>query len=143
MTADFLDAHDRHWQDAELLFASSRFANADHLYGVSAECGLKRLMIAFNMQLDSLSGSPADFQDKVHIMEAKKTNLWDRYETYRSGHKAGTDYGLSSKNPFNDWDVSQRYAHRSVFSEARVQHHREGADLVKTLVQKAVLEGLV
>ncbi len=43
MQADFLDAHERHWQDAELLLTNQRLANADHLYGMSAECGLKRL----------------------------------------------------------------------------------------------------
>jgi hypothetical protein len=40
MNADFLDAHYRHWQDAELLFGRGRLANADHLYGLAAECGL-------------------------------------------------------------------------------------------------------
>ena len=40
-SADFSNAHNRHWQDAELLFCDRRWANADHLYGFSAECGLK------------------------------------------------------------------------------------------------------
>ena len=31
MKADFLDAHNRHWKDAELLFNAKRWANADHL----------------------------------------------------------------------------------------------------------------
>ena len=35
----FLDAHNRHWKDAELLFCRARLANADQLYGFSAECG--------------------------------------------------------------------------------------------------------
>nr|VFK54807.1 MAG: hypothetical protein BECKTUN1418F_GA0071002_105616 [Candidatus Kentron sp. TUN]VFK55380.1 MAG: hypothetical protein BECKTUN1418D_GA0071000_103118 [Candidatus Kentron sp. TUN]VFK60455.1 MAG: hypothetical protein BECKTUN1418E_GA0071001_105815 [Candidatus Kentron sp. TUN] len=47
MNADFFDAHNRHWQDWEQLFASERWANADHLYGMAAECGLKCLMQAF------------------------------------------------------------------------------------------------
>jgi len=51
MTADFLDAHERHWTDAEILFAQGRFANADHLYGLSAECGLKWLMRCSACQL--------------------------------------------------------------------------------------------
>ena len=44
LTEDFLDAMDRHWRDAELLRSSERLANADHLYGLSAECGLKALL---------------------------------------------------------------------------------------------------
>lgn len=39
--ADFPDAHARHWQDAERLAQAGRWANADQLYGYSAECGLK------------------------------------------------------------------------------------------------------
>ncbi len=53
MPADFLDVHHRHWDDAERLFAAQRWANADHLYGMAAECGLKRLMRAFGMPFDS------------------------------------------------------------------------------------------
>lgn len=49
MVTDFMDAHHRHWEDAELLFNASRWANADHHYGMVAECGLKRLMIVFGM----------------------------------------------------------------------------------------------
>ena len=41
---DFADAHRRHWEDAELLHDHGRWANADQLYGFSAECGLKAVM---------------------------------------------------------------------------------------------------
>jgi len=47
---DFLDAHERHWEDAELLFGNRRWANADHLYGLAAECGLKALWAFDNRQ---------------------------------------------------------------------------------------------
>ena len=47
MNTDFLDAHKRHWADAELLYNEDRWANADHLYGMAAECGLKRLILLF------------------------------------------------------------------------------------------------
>lgn len=43
MQSDFLDAHNRHWQDAEQLFEAQRWANADQLFGMAAECGLKSL----------------------------------------------------------------------------------------------------
>ena len=54
---DFYDAHHRHWEDAERLYHNERWANADHLYGIAAECGLKRLMIAFGMRCDA-NGDP-------------------------------------------------------------------------------------
>lgn len=49
MEPDFLDAHERHWNDAELLFGAKRPANADRSYRVAAESGLKGLMQAFGM----------------------------------------------------------------------------------------------
>jgi mRNA interferase MazF len=35
MQADFLDAHERHISDADLLSLAQRWANADHLYGIA------------------------------------------------------------------------------------------------------------
>ncbi len=43
LPVDFADAHRRHG-GAELLFMSERLGNADHLYGLNAECGLKAVM---------------------------------------------------------------------------------------------------
>ena len=138
MQSDFLDAHERHWEDAEMLHGNARLANADHLYGMSAECGLKRLMLAFDMPFDNGQDMPRNSQDKVHI-----NKVWQRYDVYRSGHHRGAQYSLSSSNPFNDWDVNQRYTHRSNFDAARVQKHRRGAEEVHKMVKKARLEGLI
>jgi len=65
---DFYDAHERHWVDAELLRDKERWANADHLYGFAAECGLKRLMLAFGMTLDA-SGKPSEREDRTHAKQ--------------------------------------------------------------------------
>lgn len=138
MTTDFHDAHNRHWDDAELLYESERWANADQLYGLSAECGLKKLMVTFDMPFDAARGMPSLVVDKVHA-----NRVWDRYEAYRSGHHAGTDYGLVTNNPFTDWDISNRYSHRNDFSKLYVDPHKSGADEVRRLIRKAVLEGII
>lgn len=44
MPVDFRDAADRHFTDAGLLSQARRLANADHLYGVAAECGYLNLV---------------------------------------------------------------------------------------------------
>lgn len=54
MSCDFADSCQRHWDDAERLFSSGRWANADHLYGFSAESALKRLMLAFGMPFNAV-----------------------------------------------------------------------------------------
>lgn len=57
MPVDFRDAAERHWEDAEHLMNNDRLANADHLYGLSAECSLKAVMCALGMPIFS-DGSP-------------------------------------------------------------------------------------
>ena len=137
MIADFLDAHMRHWDDAELLFNATRWANADHLYGLAAECGLKRLMIAFDMDIDA-TGSPSSKSDRFHADRA-----WLRYESYRSGHHDGVNYPLPTIDPFMDWHVNQRYEHQANFTQEIAEAHRIGARIVHDLVTKAILEGIV
>ena len=137
MNADFLDAHRRHLRDADYLFSASYLANADHLYGMAAECGLKRLMMAFGMQTDN-TGAPNQKNDWIH---AEK--VWARYETYRSGHVQGVQYGLPPLNPFGDWKAEQRYAPEQCFDDARVKPHQTAAHTVRALVKDAETAGLV
>ena len=132
MQADFYNAFQRHWKDAEYLYADSRWLNADQLYALSAECGLKCLMLQFRMPVDS-SGSP--IQDKFHI-----NKIWNRYEAYRAGIGA-TGYELPQINPFHNWDINQRYANDSNFNQARVDVHKQGTEFVRKLIYKALLEG--
>lgn len=138
MNSDFLDAHHRHWQDAEQLFSAQRWANADHLYGLAAECGLKRLMLAFGMPFGVNQDRPGDSADRKHA-----NGVWARYETYRSAHPRGANYGLPSSKPFHNWHVSQRYAHRRHFTQVRMDGHREGARRVGELINRASVEGLL
>lgn len=138
MQADFLNAHERHRDDAERLFSAGRYANADHLYGMAAECGLKRLMVRFGMEVKPATGSPTAREDREHAK-----HIWARFEGYRSGKVEGIDYGLPTPNPFDNWDVSDRYAHQSNFTQAVVQLHRAGAAAVCELIKKAQREGLL
>ncbi|SER63806.1 SAM-dependent methyltransferase [Giesbergeria anulus] len=136
--ADFLDAHQRHWDDAEHLFQNERWANADHLYGMAAECGLKRLMMRFGMDIHPTTGSPVVREDRNHA-----NIIWARFESYRSGRMEGVGYELPTNNPFSDWDVSDRYAPRSNFNQAEVQAHQAGAMVVCGLIKRAQRDGLL
>lgn len=138
MSADFLDAFERHWHDAELLLTSARWANADHLYGIAAECGLKQLMLKFGMGYDMVGDKPDNRDDRVHA-----DGIWSRFEHYRSGHVGGASYVLPSANPFHNWKISDRYAHQDNFDEQRARNHRLGAVCVQQLLQQARRDGLL
>jgi len=139
MRADFHDAHGRHLNDADRLMSAGRWANADHLYGLAAECGLKRLMAAFGMQTDS-TGSPTGQDDRQHA-----DRIWPRYESYRSGRHLGAAYSTSAASmaAFADWNASQRYAHQQNFDEPRVTPHQSAAQEVSRLLLRARSDGLV
>ena len=138
MQTDFLDAHHRHWDDAERLRLAQRWANADHLYGMATECGLKQLMIKFGMLYDTAKDRPDRRQDREHA-----NGIWARFESYRQGHQLGVGFALPAQNPFDDWDASQRYAHQSHFDQTRAQLHQAGAQIICELIKKAQREGLL
>jgi hypothetical protein len=128
---DYLDAMERHWLDAEQLFnlTPPSLANADQLYGLSAECGLKALMRKWGMQL-SHNNVPVDSLDRKHA-----DHIWVRYETYRQG--LFSTLALPTNNPFVDWSIHHRYASRSYFQQTVVEGHMRGAAEVKRLVMEA------
>jgi len=136
VTDDFTDAHDRHWRDAEYLsgfvsrllgFAS--LANADHLYGLSAECGLKAVLVA--------AGQPIEKPYKDHV-----DKVWPLFVSFAHG-RLGARYlaMLPAGEPFRDWEVSQRYWHRRYFRRARLTPHRDAAMAVRAMLQFAVQGG--
>lgn len=133
---DFLDAHERHLDDADFLFDARRWANADHLYGLSAECGLKRLMEAFGMPLDT-TGSPQK-KDREHI-----DALEPRYRSYQAAAQHGAKYVYGGGAAFSGWSISQRYAPQSGFNQATVAPRAKAARDIGSMLKQARVEGLL
>jgi len=137
MPVDYRDAAERHWADAEYLLADSRMANADHLFGLSAECALKAVMLALGMTLRP-DGRPTNPQHSLHI-----NNLWNEFISFANARN-GAHYALplsSIANPFTNWDVSQRYDHRTGVTPAVAATHQQGAQIAKRILDNAVLNG--
>lgn len=133
--ADFYDAHQRHHEDAENLYKQGRLANADHLFGLAAECGLKCLMTVLGMQ--STNGLPPK-ADRKHIDQLRA-----RYDTYCNGTPLGAQFLLPPSDPFLNWSVEQRYEHQQMFTRAIVTPHSLGTQEVALLVGKAKRGGLL
>lgn len=106
MRIDFRDAAKRHWEDAELLKEQKRIHNADHHYGVAAECALKEVMV--------ILGTPTDVRGDIDKRFWKHMpDLWSEYQTFAQGRRGAryvSPLGRFSGNPFSDWHMDQRYA---------------------------------
>ena len=126
--ANYPDAHLRHWEDAERLFEAKRFANADQLYGLSAECGLKAIMVENGMPIDDF-GVPTNRRHLKHIHE-----LWETFWAFVEGRPIGDFlHHLPQRNPFRAWSHHHRYAHSSHFDDQAVAPHRKAARQVHQL----------
>ena len=125
--ANFRDAHVRHWQDAELLARADCWANADQLYGYSAECGLKAVMVANGMPVAPKTGSPTKRRHRQHVQ-----NLWGTFRSFVCGRPtASLLHHLPEQNPFAGWSQDNRYAASHHFKAATVTPHREAARKVR------------
>ena len=132
--ADFRAAHRRHWQDAELLFEHQRWANADQLYGLSAECGLKAVMRTFGMPVGR-HGVPTQREHRQHVRA-----LWPEFVALANGRGVGKYLQMLPKGePFAGWSTGDRYAHGRHFSRTCVGQHRSAARAVRVMVQQVMV----
>ena len=112
---DFLLAAKRHWQDAGLLESNTRMKNAGQLYGFSAECGIKALMVALGYPTDA-EGSPQKRkllpsgvpEIRRHIHEF--VGVIGDIQNYAHGRNGAKYTALfPSVTNFSDWTTDHRY----------------------------------
>ena len=126
--ADYLDAQDRHWDDAESLRMSGRWSNADQLYGFSAECGLKAAMKCLGMAVDPMTGAPTAKKYWKHVQK-----LWPEFTSFVA-NRGGARYLtlLPTGTPF---------ANSRHFEQANVNPHRQAALAIRDMVQTLRRDG--
>lgn len=99
MNINFYEAFSRHDADAALLLKKRRWANADHLLGLAAECALKAILLQQGIQ--SKNGDmDRPYRDHINL-------LWDRYQNFMQTRNV---FVIPDENPFRDWNIAQRYA---------------------------------
>lgn len=139
MSTDFRDASARHFEDAELLLTQPepRAASADHLFGLSAECSLKAVMLALGMAAHN-DGAPADRGHKVHMPE-----LWAAFQSFAAGRLASRYLEpLDKVNPFSDWAVDQRYWVRAAITAPATERHMAAAAQCRLSLEKLLVDGV-
>lgn len=137
MPTDFSDAANRHWKDGCYLYADSRLANADQMFGFSAECALKAVMIGL--------GSGVDTKDAPSGYDKHINKLWVEFATFAQS-RGGARYSATIsgiQNPFATWLASQRYFHHGDITQPSVDSHRNGAKIAMNVLSSAVLDGVV
>ena len=137
MGTDFYDSFSRHDADANLLRINERWANADHHYGLAAECALKSLLL--QQGIPSNNGDiPSGRQYKSYRTHINL--LWDSYQSFMQTRNA---YTIPANNPFQDWDISQRYASRADITEQVVRNHAEAVGALKKVIRQAIFDGVL
>ena len=135
MGDDYLDAAERHYQDAQLLFTQStpRWANASHLFGISAECALKAIASQSNPEVKF-------FGQKGHL-PALFTELLN-VAPYIAGNAELAAHIEGLVPSFAHWKVEQRYAAQATFDAAVVGEQQRGAHHAQKLMTN-FLAGLI
>lgn len=115
---NYTDAALRHWQDANILEEKRSLENADHLFGLAAECAIKSVLIKF----------PSFINDgKLNVYYKQHINiLWGRVN-HQSYHRAYPKLAafLKGSHDFDDWDVEQRYFSNGHLTAERLAIHKE------------------
>jgi len=126
---DFKNAAKKHFKDAELLFGKERFDNADHLFGVSAECAIKALLIHFGVGTDRHTGD-------IHGYRQHVNELWPRASLYFSGRTGArfASYFSQPSRPFDNWRVKDRYEAEGAIRRETVDNHRKEAKRINSMM---------
>lgn len=142
MRVDFKNAAKRHFDDARWLEQYNRLANADHLYGLAAECMLKA-MIA-RLDPGAIDSNTGDFKGrsphKKHLNHSTQNNdLWAYFINHFS---ARIQVHLPPVSPFPTWKIEQRYLAEGCFSSERVSQHYQAATDLKHALDGLFMSGV-
>ncbi|MFZ1828407.1 MAG: hypothetical protein WAW42_06500 [Candidatus Competibacteraceae bacterium] len=110
----------RHWRDAQLLERENCVENADQLYGLTAECAIKKALV----ELPAFArAGMLDESYRKHINE-----LWGKvnHQSLQKRYSCLCAI-LKAPNPFLNWHIDQRYAADGVISIEEMHEHRDVA----------------
>ncbi|MCX2733540.1 hypothetical protein OOZ19_25135 [Saccharopolyspora sp. NFXS83] len=139
-TTRFADAADRHYRDAQLLREEQRFANADHLAGVAAECALKAILVG-HLGGVVRRGRPTHPQHS-DSRYGHLPGLWRELGLISSGRTGSTFHQvITGTNPFLRWDVAERYSDGSHIDARRADTHLDEARKILSFHQQAQIYG--
>ena len=141
----FESAH-RHFHDASVLLGGNRSANAGQLFGIAAECGIKAILVASNVPIDtegSIDRMPGvrgkGFRDHwPHLGQA----LTDLAGAIPDGRTATTYLSLiPNLAHFSNWLIEHRYWRDAALPLAAVGRWQAAAAEVMAALDQAKEDG--
>ena len=148
MPTSYPESAKRHLRDAEYLWDAhepTRLPNASQLFGFSAECALKAVLIGLGVRTNPAHGGVADRRQYNHL-----PGLWQQFAAYAAGPLGGKYLAVLSPpaggvEPFVDWSVDDRYAPDAWLAAQNpsVTNHRTGARDCVALLELAQEDGVV
>ena len=148
MPTSYPESAKRHLRDAEHLWDSldaARLPNASQLFGLSAECALKAVLVGLGVSTHPGHGGVADTQQYGHL-----PGLWQQFAAYAAGQLGGKYLAVlvppaGGGAPFSTWSVNDRYAPDTWLAarNSSVADHRIGARYCMALLELAQEDGVV
>jgi hypothetical protein len=119
---NYVPAARRHYKDAETLREQGVRGNADHLYGIAAECALSAVVLQLGWAQLGSDGLEGEF--RCHIKEQ-----WNVMITRAKGRTGVAKLAkVLASNPFRDWHTRDRYSATGEADNKVVERHQKGAD---------------
>ncbi|MFZ7337494.1 hypothetical protein ACLS0R_14690 [Comamonas jiangduensis] len=148
LSVNYFDAARRHFQDAGTLLGASRQANAGQLLGIAAECGIKAILVASGVpvdtegSIDSLPGVKGR-GFKKHLPDLHQA-LTDLAAAIPDSRKATTYLSaLTNLAHFSDWQIEHRYWRDAALPLASVARWQLAAGDVMAVLDQAKEDGVL
>lgn len=141
---DFKAAALRHFVDAELLAKEGRAPNAGQLYGFTAECGLKALLVAHGLPTEATGDIRRKPDTGIRKHMPTLAQAASTLTVFPDGRGA-TRYVsmLTDLAHFNDWSIEHRYWMESVLPAGSFAKWREAARQVGAMLDAATVDGVM
>lgn len=150
MSVSYKESAKRHFDDATHLKSvrGTSLGNSSQLFGISAECSLKALLIGLGLAVDA-SGGVQERRQFGHL-----PFLWREFVAFAHG-RGGSMYvwllnsvnPTNPPNPFTGWSVDDRYRSNAwLGSHIRptvVTQQRADSQRCLQALQQAILDGIV
>ncbi|MDX2218447.1 MAG: hypothetical protein SF172_05435 [Burkholderiales bacterium] len=147
-SVNYFESARRHYRDADTLLGGSRQGNAGQLFGIAAECGIKAILVASKVPVDtegSIGSLPGvkgkGFKDHLPNLGKALTDLMGSIPDSRTA----TTYlsALSSLSHFSDWRIEHRYWRDAALPVASVARWQSAAGEVMAVLDQAKEDGVM